>query len=102
SLWRDGVAEAELNLSELTTLPARAAADALAPRPSSVVLHYGGVDGLHYLLAAPLGPARTVSVAVPPRRRLAAATPLARFLYPATETSAGGRDETLYLVPVDT
>jgi two-component system, NtrC family, nitrogen regulation sensor histidine kinase NtrY len=101
SLWRQDEVEAELNLSEMPALPPRATADVLSSRAASVVLHYGGIEGLHYLLVAPLGADRTVSVAVPPRRRLAAATPLARFLYPDTGSPVGSRGETLYLVRVD-
>jgi HAMP domain-containing protein len=99
--WRDGIAEAELNLSELPFLPARAVADALAERERTAVVHYGGMDGLHYLLVTPLPDGSTVSVAVPPRRRLGSATSLARFLNPGSDERIGSRNEILYLVPVE-
>jgi two-component system, NtrC family, nitrogen regulation sensor histidine kinase NtrY len=100
ALWRDGEPAGELNLSELQAMPALAMGEVLAPREAPVVIHYGGVEGLHYLLVAPLADGRTVSVAVPPRRRIAGATPLARFLHPEQEARSAIRGETLHLVPV--
>ncbi len=102
STWIGGDVEVELNLSDLGPLPQRAIDDVMAAPAQGSLLHYGGVAGLQYLLAIPLEDGRVVSVAVPPRRNLAAVTPLARFLYPETESRARERSETLYLVPVDT
>jgi two-component system, NtrC family, nitrogen regulation sensor histidine kinase NtrY len=99
--WRDGVAEAELNLSDLAVHPDRAIAEIAAERSQTSVIHYGGIDGLHYLLVVPLADGSTASVAVPPRRHLGGATSLARFLNPGREARFGQRDEALYLFPVD-
>jgi len=101
SLWRSREAVAELNLSELGTLPASVLSDVHAPRDSPTVVHYGGLHGLHYLLVSPLDDGSRVSVAVPPRRRLGGATSLARFLHPGQEPTAGQRSEALYLVQGD-
>ncbi len=101
SLWRNREATAELNLSELGTLPSSVVVDVLAPREAPTVVHYGGLHGLHYLLVAPLDDGSTVSVAVVPRRRLGGATSLSRFLHPGREEAVGQRSEMLYLVPND-
>jgi two-component system nitrogen regulation sensor histidine kinase NtrY len=101
-LWRGGEALAELNLSELGSLPDPVLADVQSERDEPTVLHYGGLHGLHYLLAAPLDDGSVVSVAIPPRRRLGGATSLARFLHPGQDASASHRSEVLYLVPAET
>lgn len=100
TLWRDGEVDAELNLSQLERLPASAEIQAVAARSLPTVMHYGGVDGLHYFLAAPLNGGRSISVAVPPRTRASAPTPLARVL-DAERASATLPDRSLVLVPVD-
>ncbi|MQA88897.1 MAG: HAMP domain-containing protein [Gemmatimonas sp.] len=100
SLWEGGEANAELNLSELPPMSDDVSVVVTQRRDRPFVAHYQGDEGLHYLLAAPLDEQRTVSVEVPPRRRVTWATPLARFLYPEGETSLASRGEVLYLVPV--
>ncbi|MDR0787938.1 MAG: HAMP domain-containing protein [Gemmatimonadota bacterium] len=100
-LWRGGEPVAELNLSELGAPPDRALADIRAFRTEAAVVHYGGLQGLHYLLIAPLGDGTTVSVAVPPRRRLGGSTSLARFLHPGQDQAVGQRGEALDFVSAD-
>jgi signal transduction histidine kinase len=65
-----------------------------------VVQHYVEVEGLHYLLLAPLPDGRIISVAVPPRSRLGGATPLARFLDTDAADEVGSAVESLFLVPI--
>ncbi len=101
SLWREGEVTAELNLSHLGPLPAEVEAEILAPLEGPSVRYYGGESGLHYLLSAPLDGEHVVSVAVPPRRRVAWATPLARFLHGEEDVDAALRRETLHLVPLE-
>ncbi|MEX2570580.1 MAG: ATP-binding protein [Gemmatimonadota bacterium] len=100
TFWEGTEPEAELNLSELSSLPGDIAAE-VAQADRVVVRHYGGAEGLQYLLVAPLAGDRAVSVAIPPRRRVGWATPLARFLHPEQDAGAAFRGETLYLVPVE-
>jgi two-component system, NtrC family, nitrogen regulation sensor histidine kinase NtrY len=101
TLWQGGAVESELNLSEMATLSESAVAEVARPREAPAVLHFGGAGGLHYLLVAPLVADLTVSVAVPPRRRLGGATPLAQFLYAGQDRAVLDRGETLHLVPVE-
>src|SRR5690606_4927064 len=100
SLWNDGEVEAELNLSELPALPGPIVDRTIRTRERPSVERYQGEDGLHYVLAAPIDEERIVSVAVPPRRQVAWATPLARFIHPQEEVGPDMRGEVLYLVPV--
>ncbi|MEX2581745.1 MAG: ATP-binding protein [Gemmatimonadota bacterium] len=100
-LWDQEGLSAELNLSEMTQLTEPVVEEILGTAGAPVVRHYAGRQELHYLLSVPLGGGRLVSVAVPPRRRVAWATPLARFLDPQQEAEAAARGETLYLVPVE-
>jgi two-component system, NtrC family, nitrogen regulation sensor histidine kinase NtrY len=99
AFWREGVVEAELNLSDIPQLGQRSLEDASRSREAPVVFHYGGVEGLHYLLAAPLPSGSVVSVAIPPRRRLGDPTSLATFLNPELDPTSV-RNHALYLVPV--
>lgn len=99
TLWQDGEPGAELNLSEIERLPDPIFRAVAESGETVAVRHFGGVDGLHYLLTAPLPDGRTASLAVPPRRRIAGATPLARFLNPDQDVRSAVRGETLSLVP---
>jgi signal transduction histidine kinase len=101
TLWSEGRVEAELPLSSLDTLPAEAAALAARPHPESWVRLFTRTESLHYLLAAPLGDGRVVSVAVPPRLELGRTTPLARFLYREDGAERVDDDQSLFLVPVE-
>jgi len=98
-LWRQASPFADLNLSELDSLPGAVQADILSARDGPAVVHYGGLHGLHYLMSAPLPDGLNVSVAIPPRVRLGAEGSLARFLHPGQDPLAGRRSETLQLIP---
>jgi len=100
AFWRGAEPITELNLSERGT-PPEAYAQIVDGADGPLVRHFGGVDGLHYLLIAPVDEGRAISVAVPPRRRLTGATPLARLLHPEQSVDLGYRGESLHLVPVD-
>lgn len=102
TLWQDGTVLEELRLTQLTdTLPTMVRnmvvehADLTVP----IVQLHTGVEGLHYLLLVPLPGERILSLAVPPRSRLAGATPLARFLRVAGGSDPGAVIGSLYLVP---
>jgi len=101
ALWEGGEVVAELNLSARG--PASATlVDAFEDDETAItVRHLAGGDGLNYLLIAPLNEERRLSVAVPPRRTLSGATPLARLLHPEQAGERGARRESLHLVPVD-
>ena len=101
SLWREGEVGTELNLSSLGPLPDTVRSQILEPRTEPVVSYYGGEAGLHYLLVSPLEEDLVVSVAVPPRRRIAWATPLASLLHGEEDVDAALRRETLHLVAVE-
>lgn len=101
SLWRNGEVETELNLSSLGPLPDTVRGRILAPRTEPFVHYYGGEAGLHYLLVSPLEEDLVVSVAVPPRRRISWATPLASLLHGEEDVDAALRRETLHLVAVE-
>src|SRR5690606_31232878 len=84
TLWQNGTALNELRLTQLTdTLPSvvRMMVERHRGLEAPVVQLHTRVEGLHYLLLVPLPGGRTLSVAVPPRSRLAGATALARFLH---------------------
>ncbi|HUE96487.1 MAG TPA: ATP-binding protein [Longimicrobiaceae bacterium] len=98
--WEDGEVASELNLSQIDSIPAPVRELAASQPSEPVVLHYGGSEGLHYLLSAPLPGDRTITAAVPPRRRLGAPKPLAGILHPG-QGEAIAADDALYLVPVD-
>lgn len=101
SLWQDGVLQSELNLSEPEDLPPSVIAELTVPLAEPVVRHFGGRNGIHYLALVPLPNGRTVSAAVPPRRGIAAATPLARLLQPGGAPEGAPRSRQLFLVPSD-
>lgn len=101
ALWRDGSLETELNLSEPDSLPQSVVAEMTASLAQPVIRYFGGREGLHYLAMVPLPDGRTISVAVPPRRGIAAATPLARLLQPGGSLETAPRSRQLFLVPSD-
>ena len=104
TIWQDGRVLDELRLTQLTdTLPVmvRTMVDREAGLDQPVVQLHTRVEGLHYLLLVPLPGERILSVAVPPRSRLAGATPLARFLHPQAGSGGGPVVSSLFLVPSD-
>ena len=101
SLWRDGTLLSELNLSEPGNLPPEIVAEMTALHSEPVVRYFGGRSGIHYLAMVPLPDGRTISAVVPPRRGIAAATPLARLLQPGGTPEGAPRSRQLFLVPSD-
>ncbi|HEX6926396.1 MAG TPA: ATP-binding protein [Longimicrobiaceae bacterium] len=105
TIWQNGTALNELRLTQLTdTLPSvvRMMVERHRGLDAPVVQLHTRVEGLHYLLLVPLPGGRTLSVAVPPRSRLAGATALARFLHQEGGSEPGAAVSSLYLVPSDT
>src|SRR5690606_2346076 len=100
TIWGGGEPETELRLTEFAELPGLLPqlVDSLAGGPEPVVQRFTRVEGLHYLLLAPLPEGRMLSVAIPPRQQVGRSTALARFLQPAGE-GAAAPNESLVLIP---
>lgn len=102
TIWQGGRPVDELRLTQLTdTIPSmvHSMVEQHADLQEPIVQLHTRVEGLHYLLLVPLPGDRILSVAVPPRSRLAGATALSRFLRSADEEGWGGSVGSLYLVP---
>ncbi|HET8654317.1 MAG TPA: ATP-binding protein, partial [Longimicrobiaceae bacterium] len=100
TIWDRGAQEADLQLAGAGPLPGAVREAVAAVDSVPVVEHFTGVEGLHYLLTFRLPDGRAVSVAVPPRTQVGAATALARFLQPDVGPAANPAVEALYLVPM--
>ena len=101
ALWSGSEMAAQLNLSGTPPLSDSIVGSIAATSPETLVRHYGGEQGLQYLLLARLPNSQVLSITLPPRRYVGGGASLARFLDPEDEGDAAARGETLYLVPID-
>jgi signal transduction histidine kinase len=103
TLWEDEGVVADLRLTDLETLPELTPEISGAGREMSEarIERFTRHPSVHYLALVPLETNQRVTVAVPPRRRLARATALARFLSPEAERAEAVGYESLTFVPED-